>query len=66
MIELSFKMTYQQTLDYLYNKLPMFTRVGAAALKKDLHNTIALCEAIDNLEHTFRSVRNTIKPVHFF
>ncbi len=34
----------------------MFTRVGAAALKKDLHNTIALCEAIDNPQQKFKSI----------
>jgi len=34
----------------------MFTRVGAAALKKDLHNTIELCKAIDNPQHKFKSI----------
>jgi dihydrofolate synthase/folylpolyglutamate synthase len=42
-------LTYQETLDYLYAQLPMFTRVGASAYKKDLTNTIALCEALGNL-----------------
>lgn len=36
-------MTYPQALDYLYTRLPMFSRIGAAAYKKDLDNTIALC-----------------------
>lgn len=49
-------MTYQQTLDFLYSKLPMFTRVGAVALKKDLHNTIVLCDALDNPERKFKSI----------
>src|SRR4051794_31791115 len=49
-------MTYQQTLDFLYGKLPMFTRVGAVALKKDLHNTIVLCNALDNPQHKFKSI----------
>ncbi len=49
-------MTYQQTLDFLYDRLPMFTRIGAAAYKKDLHNTIALLEAIGNPHHTFKSI----------
>jgi dihydrofolate synthase/folylpolyglutamate synthase len=48
--------TYQQTLDFLYERLPMFTRIGAAAYKKDLHNTIALLEAIGNPHHTFKSI----------
>jgi dihydrofolate synthase/folylpolyglutamate synthase len=49
-------MTYQQTLDFLYSKLPMFTRVGSTALKKDLHNTIILCEVLDNPQHKFKSI----------
>jgi dihydrofolate synthase / folylpolyglutamate synthase len=48
-------MTYQQTIDYLYQQLPMFSRIGAAAYKKDLHNTIALCEAVDNPHTKFKS-----------
>ncbi len=34
----------------------MFTRVGAVALKKDLHNTITLCAALDNPQHQFKSI----------
>jgi len=49
-------MTYQETLDYLFNKLPMFTRIGAAAFKKDLTNTIALCEALDNPHRKFKTI----------
>ncbi len=49
-------MDYNQTLEYLYSRLPMFSRIGAAAYKEDLHNTIALCEAIGNPQHQFRSV----------
>lgn len=49
-------MDYNQTLDYLYNRLPMFSRIGAAAYKKDLHNTIALCEAIGNPQQQLRTV----------
>jgi dihydrofolate synthase / folylpolyglutamate synthase len=49
-------MDYAQTLDYLYTRLPMFSRIGAAAYKKDLHNTIALCEAIGNPQQQLRAV----------
>jgi dihydrofolate synthase/folylpolyglutamate synthase len=49
-------MNYQETLSYLYNQLPMFTRVGASAFKKDLTNTIALCETLDNPQHKFKSI----------
>ena len=49
-------MNYQQTLDYLFTKLPMFSRIGAAAIKKDLTNTIRLCDALGNPQSKFRSV----------
>ena len=49
-------MTYQQTLDYLFAQLPMFHRIGAQAYKANLDNTIALCELLDNPQHSFRSV----------
>jgi dihydrofolate synthase / folylpolyglutamate synthase len=49
-------MTYQQTLDYLYSQLPMFQRVGASAFKKDLTNTLALCEALGNPQTKFPTI----------
>lgn len=48
--------TYQDTLKYLYDNLPMFQRVGAVAIRKDLNNTLALCEALGNPQRTFRSI----------
>lgn len=49
-------MTYPETIDYLFTRLPMFSRIGAAAIKKDLHNTIALCEALENPYQQFKSI----------
>lgn len=49
-------MTYEQTIAFLYGKLPMFTRIGAAAIKKDLHNTRALCEKLGNPHLQFKSI----------
>jgi dihydrofolate synthase / folylpolyglutamate synthase len=49
-------MNYQQTIEYLYQHLPMFSRIGAAAYKKDLHNTIALCDALNNPQKKFKSI----------
>ncbi|MEO6231160.1 MAG: folylpolyglutamate synthase/dihydrofolate synthase family protein [Ferruginibacter sp.] len=49
-------MTYQQTIEHLYEHLPMFSRIGAVAYKEDLHNTIALCNAIGNPQNKFRSI----------
>lgn len=49
-------MNYAQTLGYLFTQLPMFSRVGAAAYKPDLTNTIRLCEALGNPQQQFKSV----------
>src|ERR1700710_1270926 len=47
---------YQQTLDYLFDKLPMFSKIGKAALKPDLTNTLKLCAALGNPQDKFKSV----------
>ncbi|WP_442590414.1 bifunctional folylpolyglutamate synthase/dihydrofolate synthase [Pedobacter sp. AW31-3R] len=49
-------MNYTETLDYLYSRLPMFTRIGAAAIKKDLDNTLLLCEHLGNPQHKFKTI----------
>ena len=49
-------MTYQETLDFLFNALPMFQRIGAAAFRKDLGNTIALCTHLGNPENSLKCV----------
>jgi dihydrofolate synthase/folylpolyglutamate synthase len=49
-------MNYQETLDYLFNALPMFQRVGASAYKADLTNTIALCTHLGNPQKQFKSI----------
>jgi dihydrofolate synthase/folylpolyglutamate synthase len=49
-------MNYAQTLEYLFTQLPMFSRVGAAAYKPDLTNTIKLCEALGNPQQQFKSI----------
>ncbi len=49
-------MDYPQTVNYLFSKLPMYSRIGAAAYRNDLFNTIALSEFIGNPERKFRSV----------
>ena len=49
-------MTYQQTIDYLFTRLPMFSRIGAAAYKADLTNTIKLCDALNNPQEKFKTI----------
>lgn len=49
-------MQYTEALDYLYSRLPVFHRIGPKALKPGLANTLALCAALDNPQHRFRSI----------
>lgn len=49
-------MTYEETLDYLFTRLPMFSRIGAAAYKADLTNTIQLLEQIGNPQRRFKTI----------
>lgn len=50
-------MNYAEALEYLYQSLPMFSRLGAKAIKKDLKNTLALCDFLGNPQ-------NKIKTIH--
>ncbi len=50
-------MTYQQTLDYLITRLPLFSKIGIAAYKKDITNTVLLCKAAGDPQ-------NKIKTIH--
>ncbi|MBR5784338.1 MAG: bifunctional folylpolyglutamate synthase/dihydrofolate synthase [Bacteroidales bacterium] len=49
-------MEYQKTLEYLYNSLPMYHRVGMAAYKEDITNTVRLMQALNNPERKFKSI----------
>src|SRR5687767_10464656 len=49
-------MTFEQTINYLYNTLPMFSRMGSAAFKKDLINIRLLCTLLDHPETQFKSI----------
>jgi len=50
-------MSYQASIDYLYSRLPLFSRIGAAAIKNDLHNTLEICKFLDDPQ-------NKIKTIH--
>ncbi|MEH6405873.1 MAG: folylpolyglutamate synthase/dihydrofolate synthase family protein [Leeuwenhoekiella sp.] len=49
-------MTYQETLTWMFNRLPMFQRQGAAAYKNDLSNIRLLAEKLGNPELQFKSI----------
>ncbi len=49
-------MNYEETMAYLFERLPMFQRIGKTAFKKDLTNTLKLCEALGNPQKKFKSI----------
>jgi len=49
-------MTYRQTLEYLFTKLPVFSKIGAAAYKKDITNTVLLSEAAGNPQKKIKTI----------
>lgn len=49
-------MNYEETLAYLYAKLPVFSRVGAAAIKEGLGNIVELCSALGEPQKKFSSI----------
>lgn len=49
-------MTYSEVIQFLFEKLPFYQRVGAVAFKKDLTNTIALCNALGNPQNKFKTI----------
>ncbi len=48
--------TYQETIDYLYASQPAFHKVGAAAYKPGLDNTLRLMAHLDNPHTQLRAV----------
>lgn len=48
--------SYEEALDFLFSRLPMFSRSGSAALKKGLDNITALCAALGHPQDKFPSV----------
>ena len=49
-------MTYQQTVEWMFQQLPMYQRVGSSAFKKDLSNTLKLAAHLGFPERDFKSV----------
>jgi dihydrofolate synthase/folylpolyglutamate synthase len=49
-------MNYKASIEYLYTKLPMFSKSGVAALKMDLANTLTICSFLNNPENRFKSI----------
>ena len=49
-------MTYQETLNWMFNQLPMYQNIGKTAFKKDLTNILAFAEELGNPEKKFKSI----------
>jgi len=49
-------MNYQETIDYLYSRLPVFQNIGARAFKPGLHTTLQLCEYLGNPQEKYKTI----------
>lgn len=49
-------MNYSETLEWMFNKLPMYQRIGAAAYKADLNNTIEILNHLGNPQDNFKTI----------
>jgi dihydrofolate synthase/folylpolyglutamate synthase len=49
-------MTYTDTINWMFQQLPMYQKQGTSAYKKDLTNTIALVNHLNNPERLFKSI----------
>jgi len=47
---------YNETVEWMFQQLPMYQRVGKTAFKKDLSNTLKLAEHLDHPEKKFKSI----------
>ena len=49
-------MTYENTIKYLFNRLPSYSRIGPAAYKKDIGNISIASKKIGNPHKKFKSI----------
>lgn len=49
-------MTYSETIEYLYNSVPMFQKVGAVAYKEGLYNTVKLDEHFGHPHLSYKTI----------
>lgn len=49
-------MTYSETIQYLYDRLPAFHQIGGSAYKPGLENSIRLMDGLNNPQHQFRTI----------
>lgn len=49
-------MTYNDTIHYLYNKLPVFQKTGTSAYKEGLENTLAIDQRLSHPHQNYRTI----------
>lgn len=49
-------MNYKETLDWMFNKLPLYQTQGATAYRKDITNTVLLAKHLGNPEHYLKCI----------
>lgn len=49
-------MTYEQTVDYLFNRLPNYQKQGKSAYKADLSNITSLCNILGNPQDKIKTI----------
>jgi dihydrofolate synthase / folylpolyglutamate synthase len=49
-------MNYQDSINWMFNQLPMYQTQGASAYKKDLTNTLLLAKHLDNPEKNLKCI----------
>ncbi|WP_396166268.1 bifunctional folylpolyglutamate synthase/dihydrofolate synthase [Flavobacterium sp.] len=49
-------MTYKESINWLFNQLPVFQNIGAAAYKEDLTNTLLLTKHLNHPERNFKTI----------
>jgi dihydrofolate synthase/folylpolyglutamate synthase len=48
--------SYEEVLEWLFNQLPMYQKVGASAYKKDLTNSLELDEYLDHPHKAYKTI----------
>ena len=48
--------TFAEVIEYLFARLPMFTRDGASAINPDVDKTLLFCQALGNPQDQFKSI----------
>ncbi|MBR4065113.1 MAG: bifunctional folylpolyglutamate synthase/dihydrofolate synthase [Tidjanibacter sp.] len=49
-------MTYQQTVEYLFNRFPLFQNIGAGAYKEGTENIATFCKELDNPQNDYFTI----------